>query len=591
MKLLVVTMINLFPIICGEYQKLIIELNNFFNFDQNIFILDSTADINSFIITRPDKFTPQSLYVFDSIDENFTELDRLTRVSSKNTFTIVVSVYSDYESCVILLKRIKKIQRLQTNMKIGMFFPHFISTEKLHKLFGWCKEHLIVNIFAATYPDTTLEPTSEFALNIFTFDPFGTFDGVINVTGSETLISFFPSLNFNFHGHVLRLGCTFGWVAITELWLLVFKMMNASYMLVQHNFSILRDEHLEFGIDIIPRYFRQSEVSQLYIYPLKTESQVIIVPEAVPYSEFSAYLQTVTTDKFFGFSLLTIAVVILLLNIFRYIKQRKISFFKTAADVLNLLMNDNGRIRYSQLSPVEVLLIVPLTFLGFVIVNGILSNLHSYLTRPVLQPQINTPEDIYRSTLPIITWSNRWKQQLIGVLSNLTKYDDWADRIIILEEHLFDRHLANLNRSASLLIDLSTANLLLNYQKRIDIKGYHNPNIRISNFFVSFKLSDRFLFFERLNDIIHRIQSAGLYQLWTRTDDVDLAKFIKLKAEKLDVDRFPIPMFIIYGWIASVIVLVLEIFWKHFKLSQITILAEKIGQFLRNFSCKTKIDI
>lgn len=65
--------------------------------------------------------------------------------------------------------------------------------------------------------------------------------------------------------------------------------------------------------------------------------------------------------------------------------------------LLNLVLNDNGAIDYQLLTCVEALLIVPLTFVGMIFVNGMLSNLQSYITNKIIQPQIDTVEDIYRS--------------------------------------------------------------------------------------------------------------------------------------------------------------------------------------------------
>lgn len=85
--------INLLPIICADNQEfgLIDKLNNFFNFDHNLFLLDSSADIDCFVkTTREMEFTPQSLYVFKSDDESITGLESLKEVTSKNAFLIVV---------------------------------------------------------------------------------------------------------------------------------------------------------------------------------------------------------------------------------------------------------------------------------------------------------------------------------------------------------------------------------------------------------------------------------------------------------------------------------------------------------------------
>lgn len=177
--------------------------------------------------------------------------------------------------------------------------------------------------------------------------------------------------------------------------------MNCSFVEVEHNFTNFNNTWLSElyrnGIDIIPGFIRQDAMEKLAMYPFIMDPLNIVVPAALPYSAFSAYLRAVTSDKIFVYFLIAISVVMLLLLIFRYIKQRKVLIFQSVADVLNLLMNDNGAIKYMQLSSIEIMLIVPLTFVGLVFVSSVLSTLQSFVTRPVLQPQINTIESVYEN--------------------------------------------------------------------------------------------------------------------------------------------------------------------------------------------------
>lgn len=555
----IVAIISLLPIICVHQEiKLINELNNFFKFDYNIFLLDSSADLECFIHREN---TPKSFYVLEDNNNDTTGLEKLKEMKSKNPFMIVVTGSSKFKINLKLLTQLQGAQRLQSNTKIGVFFSH-LSMEDLKKFFQWCKKHLIINIFAATYshPDVFKRPRADNLLNIFSFNPFGTFD-VINITNNVTYKNVFQSWNPNFQQHQLRLGTPFMFYTDEELWLTVFRLMNATYSII--------DNYTENEIDILPRLYVQENLTHLY--PLIMSSVVVIVPAALPYSDFSAYLRTVTSDDFFGYSLITIAAVTVLLIIFRFIKQKKILFFRSVADVLNLLMNDNGSIKYPELSRIEVFLIVPLTFVGLVIVNGILSNLQSYLTRPILQPQINSIEDLYRSQFPIIVGDERWKRFVTEVFMNLTKYEDWSDKMIVLG---FDQPLQMFRPSTSFVIDVDYADFILKLQKRLNLKGYYNPKIIISQSLMSYDVNDKFPFFERLNEIISLLQSAGLFDLWQRRILANDEKVIvKLYLERLrnpqdiDVERFPFPMFVVYGWITGVIVLVIEIISKKFNFS------------------------
>lgn len=185
------------------------------------------------------------------------------------------------------ITQLKRIQRLQTNMKIGIFFVHPPSMEGMKGIFKWCKENLIVDIFAATYIQ---EPRDERVLNIFTFKPFGPFD-LLNVTGgSETYERFFPTLKSNFQRHQLVLiDWSYRQYSDLLVWHYVCRQMNATYTMVKSNITNT-SELFKSGIDVIASKFIVSKSTNMY--PLQTETQVIIVPEALPYPEFAAYLRT-----------------------------------------------------------------------------------------------------------------------------------------------------------------------------------------------------------------------------------------------------------------------------------------------------------
>lgn len=76
---------------------------------------------------------------------------------------------------------------------------------------------------------------------------------------------------------------------------------------------------------------------------------------------------------------------------------------------------------------------------------------------------------------------------------------------------------------------------------------------------------------DRYNDIIHRMKSAGLIDLWQRQDldrrvkgiletNVELFKRLTQKS----VYEIEFPMFIVYGWAAGSVLFVLEIISKQF---------------------------
>lgn len=121
----------------------------------------------------------------------------------------------------------------------------------------------------------------------------------------------------------------------------MFRALNASFIEVHNDSDAMRDIN-ENGLYIVPRQYGSSEVTQLNVYPYEWVPMVIEVPESLPYSEFAAYLQALTTHTVLGYSSITFTVIVAHLSFFRFIKQKKILFFQSLADAVNLLMNDNG---------------------------------------------------------------------------------------------------------------------------------------------------------------------------------------------------------------------------------------------------------
>lgn len=556
------------PIICAEYQErqLIRQLNRFYNFDHNVFLLDKLVNVNRFIDTgRKGDFTPQSVYVFDNSGGNFSGVESFKITESKVTFLIVASENIQYEANSNILNQVMAIQRHQINIKIGLFATiSTLSGDDLQKLFEWSWNNKIVNIFAVI-------STSPRTINIFTYNPFGTFT-VLNLTDSVDYGKFFFDQTANLKGHVVRMGAPFNYYNNEKLWLAVFRMMNASFRMVENNCSAIA-EYFANDIDFVPRIFFNEKSVEMSMYPIDVIPMVIVVPEAQPYSSFTAYIQTVTSDQFFGYALITIVLTMLLLGIVRYIQQKTIFFFRSVTDVLNLLLNDNASINYGKLSVVECCLIVPLTFMGFIIVNGILSNLTSYLTKPQHQPQVNSVEDIYRSENPISVWNEHWQHKLATMLTMQSNHTDWSDKVVVRDGLLLFEQFTLFNRSVSFLEDLNYVKSLLRIQKRLNIKGYHIPDARMYKYLLTYPINRAFPFTDRFNEIVGRIVSAGLYDRWLREavgafeQDV-VKKNLKVLKVREGIDRFPVPVFIVYGWIASIIVFAVESIWKRLKLSR-----------------------
>lgn len=548
-------------VVYGEYQqsKLIVGLNNFFDFDHNIFLLDKTVDITQLI--NGTESTPRSVFqgnksvIFQtifSVEYNRTFIIPQFDVQSKNPFMIVVP-----DSCKIanysdLLEQVLEIGLAPDRKKIGFFLPDFASTDDVLELFEWCRENYIVNIFATRY--YYLNAGTERRLHIFTFNYFGPLN-VINLTNCE-YEDFFANTKSNNKKLTVQPLDTITSYFSPALFPTFFDI-EERHMNVAENYS-------NVAVSVIPAVSFEWDRS---VYNFFKIPQVIVVPQALPYSDFSGYLRTLTSDIFFVHSLIIIAVVILLLYICRYIEQKKILFFKSVVDICNLLMNDNGYIKYQLLSHSECFLIVPFTFAGLIFVNGMLSNLQSYLTVPAYQKQVDTLEDVYAESFPILTWNEDWKNYIIdGLLkqSNL----NFTDRIIAVDMYEFSENISRYERIA-FVTSMSTANLLVQGQKRMNTRGYHVTKIVVGNYYFNYPIDSRSPFFERINEIIYGILGGGLYDLWTRQEFEAYESKVLIKNLEQSrfhdegvVNKIEFPFFIVYSWIAGIVVLIIEITWK-----------------------------
>ncbi len=546
--------LGILPLISQE-ASLICDLNNYFKFDHNVLLLDSSAVTDHFIGCGS---SPKSVYVFESANGNVTGLESLREIKSKNTFTIVVPGSSTFEENLNLLKKVRRIHRLDKDMKLGLFFQYFTSLDELRTHFQWLKDQLIVNVFAAAYLEAIESTWSEGSLNIYIFHPFGNFGMAISTMYQE----FFPSLNFNFHQHKLRVA-PFVKTMDERFWLSVFKIMNATFTHkpdVNYTFDILPT--------LAPVVSSSSKFMMYSMYPYLLTNEKIVVPEAKPYSNFSAYLQRLTTNALFAYSLGVIALIVSILITCRYIEKKKILFFQSISDVLNLLINDNIYIKYQLLSRAEHIIIVPLTFAGLVIVNGFLSNFQSYVTKPVLQAQLKTIDELYYSPFTV-TVQPGWKEVVLETFTHLSTHQDWNDKIVELEVYSFHHQIITFNTSACYLMSDIDVDMMINAQRRLNKKGFYDIGVTVSKSLNVYPISERFLFFDRLNEIVHWTHSSGLFNKWLRESSEENERIVLIFGRKrfetqlaaCDVEKFSFVMIIVYGWIASTIVLMIEVVW------------------------------
>lgn len=549
-------------------MKLIDQLNNHFNFDHNIFLFELSIDTNRFIDTSgtSSSLTPKSVYKFSSGSQGVPELINLEKIGSKNALMIVVPGSVKLDKNLNLLSHVKRIQLLQLNMKIGIFYPQIAFNDDLHDLFKWSWKQRIINIFAATKPSTD-------SLHVFTFNPFGTFQ-VINVThSSDSYDRFFLRQNSNFHKYPILLLDFRNDQYDRNLWFTVLGVLNVSY--VKLPLFGLNDSMASISdnlLSICYARFTLTEVNKQTVYPWEMKHVGVLVPEALPYIGFTAYLRVLTTYKLLAYISIMIAAIIISLSLFRFKRQKKILVLNSIVDVFNLLMNDNGNIKYQRLSGTELMIIVPLTFAGLIIVNGILSALQSLFTRPIIQPQINSVEDLYNSPFFIYTIDEFWKNFTANLLTNQLRDANWADKVRILDYYQFENQKLAFNRSMSFMRDTMVANVEVAAQKRLNIYGHHISNVHLSSRFDYYPINNDLPFLERINEIIFWLIQSGITKKWKEdilfeyeNDIVKVSPMALSNRKETTIDGFEMPTFILYGWVVSSIVFLIEIAWIKLK--------------------------
>lgn len=521
---------------------------------------------------------PRTVITFDhpsDSDSSITERAALTTISSKNSFLVVVVDDLQMYTTVQLLAHIKAITKLDYNVKVGVFFTCSVtSLDVIENLFRSSWSSGIVNIFAAFHSSVWNAEASSF--KAFMHDPFGSFY-LTNETETESLRNFFPYKTPNYQQHPLRfvkiheINKTYSEYQLLDT---IRSHFNASMLEVSSGYAEFVKEKQLINGDMM--YHEQSMFDCDSLYPYRQTTLLLLVPHAQPYTDFIDYLQHAsgTWSSLLAYTIIVVTASSLLLIISRYLQRKRIFLFESVVDVLNLLMNDNAAVRYQNLHRADVFITVPLTFTGLIIVNGILSVFQSYLTSPIYQPQINSIEDLYKSSVPIMANEIGWKGIFVKLLEDMTNYDQWASKVHGMNFDSLAYEGQTFNKSISFFISGEQGSLLLEAQRRLSLKAYHKlGNSTLQRYLLSFRVGPNFAYVESVNDIIHRLNCAGLINKWRNEQNEELMQqILKLNVNRhLQVGKaedsyeFAIPTVVWSGWIVSGIVFICELIWNKIK--------------------------
>lgn len=566
-----IIILNVLSSVQPQYTDTILihRLNNFFDFDHNIFIIDSSAEVCHFVESSNHN-VPKTLFLFETLAElsGVKTFGKLKEIKSKNSLLIVViesdAVYHDSNFQI----RFIKICRLQRNMKILFFISRqFATVDDLHGLFRLCYNNGIANMMIATF----LRQPIASPLNIFKFNAFVE-PSLINITDDTEFVKrVFPNRSINFELRPLRFlnpdsdgNCqqSFTSIAAVKLQDIFCRVLNASA-------SVAETLHDSDCISILDTSPARVAISQFVnLYPIATDNFVIVVPEVLPYAQFGTYIQNSSSHKLFPWNLSVTLVTIILLSFIRLKLHKRSDILQSALDVVNVMASNNEAIKYKRLSRSEVALLVPLTFAGILITNGYMSTLQSFLIQPKAPPQIERMEELYQSKVIILLSPTHSEPEIRGILNGQSKHNDWSDRIRAVDHLTIDRHIHSRNSSIAFIALEKEAKILLAYQKRMSVAGYYIPaeGMALRKMLKMSYVNDNFPFIECLNDISGWLHSAGLYKKWdedamhcaSKSVEMDVSKNFKCGGDIMTV------AIIIYGWIVSGTAFALEIFWEKF---------------------------
>lgn len=573
--------------------NLINQLNEFFDFNINIFLLDESVEDNNRHIPINAKsdghFTPQAVYTFgcknnSNVKTQMEQLKTLMRETRENIFLIFVATESSLESTnngsTILdeVITVLTIQQVRRKVKFGIFFEkNHSSMEMVFQIFQKSWSNKILNIFCAFYSNHNDDAMSSL-LTVYRYDPFGA-AFLINFTGMD-LQSYFSSDNEfpNYHQHPIRLFKYQRHIIsdfAANYWQTVTRIFNASILVV----IIPEEDFIDGVLDKIKDdagIFRQNvnkSPNEIVLYPDEIKWFQLMVPHAQPYSSIVGYLQNTTWMILFGYVFGVIATASLLLNVSGHLQSiKRNSIFQCVVDVVNLMMNDNMAIKYGQLHRADIFIVVPLTFTGLIMSNGILSVFKSYLTAPIYQHQIKTLAELYKSELPIVSEAVFWANDTIELLEGLTGLD-WHEKVRRVKRAPYDTGMEQLNNSVAYSALSSEVRMFLIVQKRFNMKAFYSimdpPLVQI---FTSFPVKPNYPFLEQLQLIHHRLWTHGLLQKWdTDTNEKEISRIAKAKSLSLQLqsnsddsgsNSFGIITIIWCGWIAGGIVFICELVWN-----------------------------
>ena len=198
------------------------------------------------------------------------------------------------------------------------------------------------------------------------------------------------------------------------------------------------------------------------------------------------------------------------------------------------------------------------------------------MTSPIYQPQINSAKDLYETKALILADEKGWKEPVVMALEDLTNFGGWIDKIHTVPYDQLSQEENKFNDSIAAFMFNWQAEPYLEAQKRLGLKAHHLlREIPFGRYPINFELTSTFPFVEPIQDIIHRMNCAGLIDKWIQEESDGIMKGLVNKNIQrrnhiqLNVNEFSaltLWYVVSCGWILSAVAFICELIWKKIKL-------------------------
>lgn len=496
------------------------------------------------------------------------KIEKFTRCGKNILFIVVWNSIKWYEN-KRTLHVLKTIFHSNTKMKIGFFYENVSNFEEISSVFRWCWSVQMINVIA-TYT------TKWDHVHAFTFNPFGSFN-VINITDSSA-DNYFLSKVDNLHEYPINIFLSHDYQTSFliknktslggphgKLCCLMLEKMNATLSVpldiiepydAQKVKKLVNDDRM---FDVCPQPVRILS-SLTYLNTIEIEKLNIVVPQSKAYTVINALNLTVFDEYGLLILIFIILCTVSTLILIRFLQTGKFMVMKSFIETYSLLTTANIVINYRKYAKSEMFILLPWTFAGIIITNFIFSAMFSFLTVTTYERQINTFEDIDRLGCKILAPGRGIAEKIRETIG-----ENLYSKVVIVASKEMSLSFATYNTSICYLYTDSRIRVILERQKRLNIRGFHVPEKYTSKGPFSFLIRPDLPYVDKMNNIILRSFDSGLFAKWLSDSYYELAEMDYFAGKDFsDEERTsssqPILLgFLSFGWSSSAICFACEL--------------------------------